>query len=272
MNERVRLGVDENGVAQVRLNRPDKMNALDPAMFDALRDVGVQLQGMHKVRVVVLSGEGRAFCAGLDFGRFEKMSQADATVLPATDLRVRTHGLVNAPQQVAWVWRTLPVPVIAAVHGVAFGGGLQVALGADMRLVDAQTRMSVMEIKWGLVPDMAGIVLMSQLLRGDVVRELTYSGRIVLGPEAVQLGLATRLCEDPLAEATALALQIARSSPDAIRAAKRLLNQTLTDTPAQILQAESDEQFRLIGSPNQVEAAKAGLEKRAPRFADAAGR
>ena len=150
MDERVRLSVDENGVAQVRLNRPDKMNALDPAMFDALRDVGAQLQGMHNVRVVVLSGEGRAFCAGLDFGRFEKMSQADSSVLPATDLRVRTDGLANAPQQVAWVWRTLPVPVIAAVHGVAFGGGLQVALGADVRLVDAQTRMSVMEIKWGL--------------------------------------------------------------------------------------------------------------------------
>ena len=268
MNERVLLDVDDEGVARVRLNRADKMNALDPAMFDALRDVGARLQTMQNVRVVVLSGEGRAFCAGLDFGRFEKMSQADATVLPATDLRVRTHGLANAPQQVAWVWRSLPVPVIAAVHGVAFGGGLQVALGADVRMVDALTRMSVMEIKWGLVPDMAGIVLMSQLLRGDVVRELTYSGRIVLGPEAVQLGLATRLCDDPLAEALVLAQQIARSSPDAIRAAKRLLNSTLTASPAEILQSESDEQFRLIGSPNQVEAAKAGLEKRAPRFAD----
>ena len=269
MSDRVLLTVDDIGVAHVRLNRPDKMNALDPDMFDALRATGASLQALSGLRAVVLSGEGRAFCAGLDFGRFQKMGEGGAAVLPGPDLRVRTHGLANAPQQVAWLWHELPVPVIAAVQGVAFGGGLQIALGADVRFVTAQTKMSVMEIKWGLVPDMAGMVLMRQLLRGDVARELTYSGRIVQGAEAVAIGLATRLCEDPVAEAISLACQIARSSPDAIRAAKRLLNQSASDGPAAILQAESDEQARLIGSVNQIEAARAGLEKRPPVFVDA---
>ena len=273
VSDRVLLTVDDDGVAHVRLNRPDKMNALDPDMFDALRATGARLQALPGLRAVVLSGEGRAFCAGLDFGRFQKMGEGGAAVLPGPDLRLRTHGLANAPQQVAWLWHELPVPVIAAVQGVAFGGGLQIALGADVRFVTAQTKMSVMEIKWGLVPDMAGMVLMRQLLRGDVMRELTYSGRIVPGTEAVAIGLATRLCEDPLAEAISLARQIAGSSPDAIRAAKRLLNQSASDGPAAILQAESDEQARLIGSANQIEAARAGLEKRAPVFVDAsAGR
>ena len=270
MNDRVLVNVDEQGVAHVRLNRADKMNALDPAMFDGLRAAIDRLMGERRARVVVVSGEGRAFCAGLDFGRFEKMSAGDGPALPGPDIRVRTHGLANAPQQVAWGWRELPVPVIAAVHGVAFGGGLQVALGADIRLIDAQTRMSVMEIRWGLVPDMAGMALLPALVRGDLLRELTYTGRILTGAEAVEAGLATRVCADPLAEALSLARQIAANSPDAIRAGKRLLNRTLDATPAELLQAESDEQRRLIGSPNQVEAARAGLEKRAARFADPA--
>ncbi len=270
MNDRVLLTIGDDGVAHVRMNRADKMNALDAAMFDALRNTGEQLRHLPQVRAVVLSGEGRAFCAGLDMGRFQTMSEAADNTPPMADLRARTHGLANGPQQVAWVWHELPVPVIAAVHGVAFGGGLQIALGADVRLIEPQARMSVMEIKWGLVPDMAGIVLMQQLVRADIVRELTFSGRIVSAPEAVQIGLATRLCDDPLADALAMARQMARSSPDAIRAAKRLFNRSLHATPAELLQAESDEQARLIGSPNQIEAARSGLEKRAAKFVDGA--
>jgi enoyl-CoA hydratase/carnithine racemase len=182
------------------------------------------------------------------------------------DLVVRTHGISNAAQQVAMVWRDVPVPVIAAVHGVAFGGGLQVALGADIRLVSPDTRMSVMEIKWGLVPDMAGMVLMRELARADVVRELTYTGRIFSGEEALQIGFATRLCADPLAEALQMAHDIALKSPDAIRAGKRLLNGAASQTAAELLMAESVEQKALIGSPNQVEAVKANIERRAPRF------
>jgi enoyl-CoA hydratase/carnithine racemase len=183
-------------------------------------------------------------------------------------LTKRTHGISNAAQQVAMIWRQLPVPVIAAVHGVAFGGGLQVAMGADLRFVAPDARLSVMEIKWGLVPDMAGMVTMRGLVRPDILRELVLTGRIVSGEDAVGLGLATRLAADPLAEALKLAQEIAARSPDAVRAAKRLLNLAQKADAADMLMAESVEQARLIGSPNQVEAVRANLEKRQPLFRD----
>ena len=267
MEDRVRIRIDDAGVADVCLVRGDKMNALDIAMFDALVAATERLRQEPKVRVVVLHGEGRAFCAGLDMGRFEKINAG--TDGGIRDLRPRTHGIANSAQQVAWGWRQLPVPVIAAVHGVAFGGGLQLALGADIRLIAPDARMSVMEIKWGLVPDMAGVVLMRGLVRDDVVRELTYTGRVVQGEEAVRVGLATRVCADPLADAMALAAEMAQRSPDALKAGKRLFNRAAAlESDAALLQAESDEQVRLMGSPNQVEAVRANLEKRAPRFAD----
>jgi enoyl-CoA hydratase/carnithine racemase len=158
--------------------------------------------------------------------------------------------------------------VIAAVHGVAFGGGCQLALGCDLRFIAADARMSVMEIKWGLVPDMAGMVLMRGLVRDDVARELTWSGRQVLGEEAVALGLATRVCADPRAEALTLAREIATRSPDAIRGGKRLLDLMREADQHAILLAESKEQGALIGSPNQVEAVMANLQKREPTFVD----
>lgn len=260
---RVRTSLDAQGVAEVVLARGERMNALDPAMFDAINAAIDRLRGDAAVRAVVLHGEGKAFCAGLDKGSFEGILNGNRGF---DDLLARTHGLANRFQQVAWGWRELPVPVIAAVHGVAFGGGLQIALGADVRYVRAETRMSVMEIKWGLVPDMAGCVFMGELLRADVARELTFSGRIVEGDEAVQLGLATRVCGDPLADARALARQIASSNPDAIRAAKRLLNGASPVRADAVLLAESREQQALIGNPNQIEAVRAALEGRAPRF------
>jgi enoyl-CoA hydratase/carnithine racemase len=170
------------------------MNALDPAMFDALIEAGEALRNDAAVRAVVISGRGKAFCAGLDMASFERMQQgAGDGVLgggaAGADLVTRTHGISNAAQHVAMVWRDVPVPVIAAVHGVAFGGGLQVALGADVRIVAPDTKMSVMEIKWGLVPDMAGMVLMRELARNDVVRELTFTGRIFSGEEALRSAL-----------------------------------------------------------------------------------
>lgn len=264
---RVRVEVDADGVAEVVLARPDKMNSLDPAMFQAIRDAIARLQGDASVRAVVLHGEGRAFCAGLDKGSLEGIARGERGF---DDLMARTHGLANAWQQVAWGWRGLPVPVIAAVHGVAFGGGLQIALGADVRYVRADTRMSVMEVRWGLVPDMAGCVFMAELLRTDVARELAFTGRIVEGAEAVQLGLATCVCDDPLARARATARQIAASSPDAQRAAKRLLNAASAVRADAVLLAESREQQALIGSANQLEAVRAGLEGRAPVFRDQA--
>ncbi len=265
--ERVRVTVDDRGIAEVAMVRADKMNAIDAAMFQGLIGAIDRLRRDQRVRVVVVHGEGRAFCAGLDMGLFQEMSsgQTGGTI---GDLLKRTHGLANGPQQVAWGWRELPVPVIAAVHGAAFGGGLQIALGADIRCVHPDAQFAVMEVKWGLVPDMAGCVLLTELTRPDVARELTFTGRIVSGTEALALGLATRLSNNPLEEARTLAALIAGRSPDAIRSGKRLLNRASPVDAAAVLMAESQEQQRLIGSPNQREAARAGLEKRDPTFAD----
>ena len=263
MADRIRIDV-RDGVADVRLVRADKMNALDDAMFDAIIAAGERLMVEPGLRAVVLSGEGRAFCAGLDTSNFARMAGGS-----------RSGGVVETPrfanganraQQVAMIWRDLPVPVIAAVHGVAFGGGFQIALGADLRFVASDARLSVMEVKWGLVPDMGGMVLLRGLVRDDVARDLTFSGRVFDGAEAAHIGLATRVCEDPYAEALAYAAEVAGRSPDAIRAAKRLLNFPATASQRDILAAESDEQLALIGSPNQVEAVQANLEKRAPSF------
>ena len=273
MEDRIKVSMSE-GVADVRLVRADKMNALDAAMFNALVETSAKLAREKGLRAVVISGEGRAFCAGLDMGRFAAMGQQQKEQdISATtggsqrDLGARTHGKANHAQQAVWGWRQLPVPVIAAVHGVAFGGGFQLALGADMRYVAPDTRMSVMEIKWGLVPDMAGTPILARLVRDDILRDLTYTGRIFSAQEAMTYGLATRICDDPRATALEVAREIAGKSPDAIRAAKRLLNNLSVD-PGPALLAESVEQQKLIGSANQTEAVRANLEKRAPKFAD----
>jgi enoyl-CoA hydratase/carnithine racemase len=269
MEDRVSITISD-GVADVRLVRADKMNALDAAMFEALVAATARLGGEKGLRAVVLSGEGRAFCAGLDMGRFAAMKESGGSGLGGggkRDLSVRTHGLANFPQQAVWGWRQLPVPVIAAVHGVAFGGGFQLALGADMRFLAPDARLSIMEIKWGLVPDMAGTPILASLVRDDILRELTYTGRIFSAEEAMRYGLATRICDDPRAAAFEVAREIAAKSPDAIRAAKRMLNNLQVD-PGPALLAESVEQQRLLGSANQIEAVSANIDKRAPRFVD----
>lgn len=269
MEERVSISISE-GVADVRLVRADKMNALDQAMFEALVAATERLSKEKGVRTVVLSGEGRAFCAGLDMGRFAAMKEKGANGIPGgenRDLTKRTHGQANFPQQAVWGWRQLPVPVIAAVHGVAFGGGFQLSLGADMRFLAPDARMSVMEIKWGLVPDMAGTPILASLVRDDILRDLTYTGRIFSAQEAMTYGLATRICDDPRAAALEVARDIAGKSPDAIRAAKRLLNNLSVD-PGPALLAESVEQQKLIGSANQIEAVRSNLEKRAAKYMD----
>jgi enoyl-CoA hydratase/carnithine racemase len=267
MEERIKVEMNQ-GVADVRLVRVDKMNALDDSMFTALVETGERLKTEKGVRAVVISGEGRAFCAGLDMGNFGQMASGSRRASGNLVETARTAGGANRAQQAVMVWREIPVPVIAAVHGVAFGGGFQLALGPDLRFVAPDTRLSVMEIKWGLVPDMAGMVLMRGLVRDDVARELTFSGRIFSGQDALAMGLATRVCVDPRAEALALAAEIASKNPDAIRAGKRLLDLATTGDQHAILRAETDEQVKLIGSPNQVEAVKANLEKRAPQFTD----
>jgi enoyl-CoA hydratase/carnithine racemase len=267
MEDRVRVEIVD-GVADVRLVRVDKMNALDDAMFTALVETGERLKTARDVRAVVLSGDGRAFCAGLDMGNFQKMASGERRGGAGLVDAPRTPGGSNRAQHAVMVWREIPAPVIAAVHGVAFGGGFQLCLGADMRFVAPDARLAVLEIKWGLVPDMAGIALLRGLVRDDVVRELTYTGRIFSGDEALRLGLATRVCADPRAEALELAREIATKNPHAIRAAKRLLNLAQDGDQGGILVAESKEQGQLIGSPNQVEAVMANAQKRAPTFVD----
>ncbi|WP_321880255.1 crotonase/enoyl-CoA hydratase family protein [Paraburkholderia bannensis] len=254
-----------DGVADVRLNRAHKMNALSPAMFDAILAAGERLAREADLRAVVLSGNGNAFCAGLDL---ESMAALDE-VGRKTPIAERTHGLSNYAQHICMLWRELPVPVIAALHGVAFGGGLQLALGADLRFAAPDTRLSVMEMKWGLVPDMGGMVLTRGLVRDDRLRELIYSARVVSASEALELGLATHVCDDPHAQALAMAREIAQRSPDAIRAAKRLLHVAAQGDAAATLLAESIEQAALIGGANQHEAVAANLQKRAPVFSPA---
>jgi enoyl-CoA hydratase/carnithine racemase len=246
---RVALEVTE-GVATVRLNRPEKLNALDPAMFDMLITVGTELIDRDDVGAVVLTGAGRAFCAGLDLGSFAAMAEdgVGGVVVPREPLgAARARG-----QQAVHVWSLVPAPVIAAIHGIAFGGGLQIALGADIRLVAPDAQLSVMEVQWGLVPDMCGTQLLPELVGRDVAKELTLTGRRLSGTEAVRLGLATRESDEPLGEAVALAAEIAGHSRNATRAAKRLLDMAGRVPLSEGLQAEQEEISALIGSPEQV--------------------
>lgn len=258
MQDRVTIDFVD-GVADVRLNRPDKLNAIDPAMLGGIAAALEALAETAGLRAVVLSGAGRAFCAGLDMASFMGV---------APDLMTRSHGIANNFQHAAMGWRALPVPVIAAVNGVALGGGFQIMLGTDIRLAAPDASLSIMEIKWGLVPDMGGMALMRTLARDDVVRELSYTGRQFTGEEAERHGFVTRTAADPHGEAMSLAREIAGRSPDAVRAAKRLCNASGdADLPALLL-AESREQADLLGKPNQVEAVMANMEKRKPLFRD----
>lgn len=262
-NDRVSLALGADGVAQVRLIRTDKLNALDPAMLDALLDVGMALFDAPGLRAVVLAGEGRAFCAGLDLAA---MARPDG--LGAISLTDRTHGNANRFQQVALQWRKLPVPVIAAVHGACFGGGLQIAGGADIRVVDPAASLAVMELKWGIVPDMGGFALWRGLVREDVLRLLTYTNAEFTGEEALAHGFATLCDPDPIKRASAIAAEIATRSPTAIRSAKSLFNRSFDLSLEEILSAESIEQQRLLGSRNQREAAASQVERRPARFID----
>lgn len=266
MSERVTIRID-GGIADVRMNRAEKMNALDQAMFEGLAAAAREIGASGKVRAVVLSGEGRAFCAGLDFMSFMAMGGGNGggtgSLLARSD-----QSPANAAQLAAYAWTALPQPVIAAVHGVAYGGGLQIALGADIRIVAPDAKLSVMEIKWGLIPDMSGSQTLRQLVRLDVAKELTFTGRVVSGTEAVALGLATRTAENPFASALDLAGEIASKSPDAIRAGKKLFEESWLGSRRDGFALEEKLQRSLIGSPNQLEAVKANLEKRTPEFTD----
>ena len=254
------------GVADVRLNRPDKYNALSQDMFKAIIAAGEQLAEAKDVRCVVLSGNGRGFCAGLDMENFAAMS--DAQDETGGGLLQATKGPENTAQRPAMVWKRLPVPVISALHGVAYGGGAQIALGADMRIAAPDVKMSIMEIKWGLIPDMSITQTLRDLVPLDVAKELTFTGRILNGAQAQALGLVTEVNDQPHARAMEIAQQIAGQNPDAIRAGKRLLDTAWHASEREGLELEAALQTELMGSPNQLEAIAANFEKRAPNFQD----
>lgn len=260
------MHVASAGVATVTMVRADKHNALDQAMFEGLMNAAGQLAEDNSVRAVVLHGEGTSFCSGLDIASF--LSGRDGTAV----LLGREGGRVaNFAQRVSYDWSLVPAPVIAAVHGNCFGGGLQIALGADIRIAAPEAKLSIMEVKWGLIPDMGITQTLPRLVPIDVAKELTFSGRVVSGSEALALGLVTRTSDDPLVLALALAEEIAQKSPDAIRAAKRLYDQSWAgDDTAAALGRESALQVGLIGRPNQLAAVAAGMSGQQPVFLDLA--
>jgi enoyl-CoA hydratase/carnithine racemase len=265
MSKTDRVSVTHDGpVAHVVLTRADKRNALDQDMLEAIVDEIAQLSTSRETRAVVLSGEGQVFCAGLDFMSFAAMLQNPNSM----DFMTRSHGNANLFQQVSVGWRDLPMPVITALHGVAFGGGFQIMLGADIRIAAPDTQFSIMEAKWGLIPDMGGMALMPALARQDIIRRLTYTAEVFDASQALEWGFVTELADDPLARATELANQIATRSPDGTRASKRLISDTWATSRSDTLKAESAAQKFVLGQANQMEAVMANFEKRAPNFKD----
>jgi len=255
----------ENHVATVTLNRADKRNAVDVAMFEAIIKTAETLAAIPEVRVVVLHGDGGHFCAGIDISVFQGQGIGESV---GDSLKPREGSTANFFQSAALVWRELPVPVLAALQGTTFGAGLQIAMGADMRYAAPDVKMSVMEIKWGLIPDMGITSTLPGVVPHDKARELAYTGRILSATEAHAAGLVTEIADDPLARAQEIATEIAGKSPDAIRAIKKLFNESWKDDPASGLRREAELQAAVMSGENQAEAARANMEKRAPKFRD----
>ena len=272
MNERVSFSL-EGGVAHVQLNRPDKKNALDSGMFEGLVEAAQRVAEDRAIRAVVLSGAGDCFCSGLDFSSFAAMAdggldaESEEVASAAAD---KSPAGANRAQQIAWLWQEVPVPVIAAVQGAAYGGGIHIALGADVRFIAPDARIAFVEISWGLVPDLSGTQAMRRLVPLDVAKKLIFSGETISGQRAVELHLGTELSENPLEDAMALAATIARRSPDAVRAAKRLLNASALVSLAEGLANEFQASASLMGGKNQIEAVVARLQQREPHFVDPA--
>jgi len=263
MSESVTISVDGH-IAQVTLNRPDKYNAVSLDMFEALGDAGQQLASNRSLRAVVLHGAGPNFCAGIDVDIFRQ----NDVVFDAEAMTPIEPSPANRFQLAAYTWRELPVPVICAITGVAYGAGLQIALGADLRYATADARLSIMEIQWGLIPDMGISTTLRDILPVDRVKELAWSGRAVSGQEALQLGLVTALHEDPLAAALETASTISSKSPDAIRSMKRLFNSAWQMSETEALALEAELQLGVLGADNQLEAVMANVERREPKFRD----
>lgn len=269
INDRIELQVSNN-IAHVRFARSQKMNALDDKMFKAIHDLDKHLRADASIRVVVVSGEGGNFCAGLDKSNFENLlaSKAGKSSEAITDLETRTHGIANGPQYAAWMWRELPMPVIAAVEGVALGGGLQIALGADIRFAAPDSQFSIMELKWGIIPDMSSTQIMRHMVRDDVIRELTYTARVFGAQQALEWGFISGIHDNPIEHAFAVAQEIVVHNPHAVRSAKKVIDQSYYLDAQQGLMMESLEQQKVMGKPNQIEAVMAVLQDREPNYED----
>ena len=279
IDDRVTISVVD-GIADVKMNRADKRNALDNAMFTSLSAAGEYLKKLDDLRVVVLSGDGASFCAGLDFSSFAQMAEAGAKANATDNNADKKTGeksdmnagtmvdgrITHMAQQVCWVWQEVPVPVIAAVHGHALGGGIQIALGADIRIVHPETQLSVREVHWGLIPDMTGTLMLSRLVRPDIVKNLVFTARVFSGHEAHEMGIATQLSQNVHADAMTMAREIAGRSPEAVRGAKKLINLLANSGAAEQFAAERETIGKLIGSANQAEAVMSHFEKRPPNF------
>lgn len=253
----------ENGIAQVRINRPDKLNALTLDTLDQLVATARRLSIDKTLRAVVIAGEGDAFCAGLDFATVLKDPRRIALAFVP---RVWRQDGTNTFQEACWAWRRIPVPVIAAVHGHCLGGGLQIALGADFRYATSDSKWSVLEGKWGLIPDMSGIQSLSEVVGIDTAKRLTMTAETISGERAHELGLVSELTDDPVADATAFAEQLAQRSPDALAASKRLFNTTWTRSPRRTFAKERFEQAFLLAAANTKRAQKAAFAKKQPEF------
>jgi len=237
VEERVRIE-KKDGIADVRMVREDKMNAVDIDMFVALVEAGLELMDDRSLRAIVLSGQGRAFCSGLDIPAIMANTGKGGGGGPKLSDRTDPDSPANFAQRCAWIWQEVPVPVIAAVHGVAYGAGFQIAMGADIRFVAPDARLSLREAHWGLIPDVSATQTMRHVVGLDVAKELTFTARVVSGTEAKEMRLATHLADDPHAAAMELAREIAGRSPDAVRAAKRLWNEAVQGTVAEGLALE----------------------------------
>lgn len=265
MSELVTISI-ENHVADIRFNRPDKYNALSFDMITAMANTINTLAKEPGVRAVVISGEGKGFCAGLDVENFAAL-QSGKNKLP--DLRERYENrITNIFQHIAYGWKELPMPVIAAIHGVAMGGGCQIALGADIRFCTPDAKFSIMEMRWGLIPDMSVTQTIRDLVSIDVAKELIFTGKVIRGEEAARLKLVTHVCEKPYEEAMTLAKEIASKNPDAVRAAKKLLNEVWHGDSARGFMMESELMMTLMGTPNQLEAISANFTGQPPAFKD----
>ncbi|MEM7432416.1 MAG: crotonase/enoyl-CoA hydratase family protein [Pseudomonadota bacterium] len=263
MTDPVELDIQDH-IAVVSLNRPDKFNALNMDVFRALIESGDEIIANRSVRAVVLKGNGENFCAGIDVSIFSSGELGD----PTPHLLPQQGSIANFFQRSAYVWREVPVPVIGALHGIVYGGGLQIALGADLRYCTPASQFSIMEIKWGLIPDMSITTTLARQMPADKLRELAFTGRVFDGKEAAELGVVTEVVEDAAAKAAEIAANIAGRSPDAIRAMKQLFGQAEDLDAAAALRLEAELQASVMGQPNQIEAVMANMERRAPKFSD----